>query len=276
MFGHRAVGHGIGEEPSVLFPRHEEGLVVGRIGSDKVAHVILKPLVALPFDENLFRIPRTALHIAGSAVVEHAAVGRPREGPAREEPHAGRIFLRAAGRRLLHRIKLVGFVVVVARVDPHAAGSRTVSLKLSVARQELAVLDRIAVDRPAHSAQVVLAVDLIVHVGFEDRIRIDAAFLLVERTDAVKEYLNDFKVRLGFTRRQHALLTPLHPTAGIRDRADLFVNQRSREEVHLRLDLGGIHVRGLPEGSSFRREPVSTDEPIQIGHRIAGKLGIRR
>ena len=55
VLGERAVRHRVREEAGVLFPGHEEGVVIGRIRGNEVADVGLLPLVALPLDEVALR-----------------------------------------------------------------------------------------------------------------------------------------------------------------------------------------------------------------------------
>ena len=275
VLGQRTVGHRVGEETGVLLPGHEEGVVVGGLSRDEVAHVVLEPLLAVPFDEHALRIPGLALRVGGAAVVEDAAVGGPGEGPAGEETETGRVFLRAVCHRLLHRVELLGLVVVVAREDPHAASGRAVSLKLAVALEELAVADRVAVEGPAEGAQIGLAVDRVVEVRLQDLIRAGAAFLLVELDDVLPEKHHHLEVGTAFSRRLDGLFTPLDPPTGVVDGADFFIDERGGKEVDLGLDVLGLHVRSFPEGRGLRLEPVSDDEPVEVGHRVAGVLAVR-
>ena len=88
VFGQRTVFHRVAEQTSVLFPSHEEGLVVRRnrnnltvfdAGFNKVADVIVDPAGTVPFNKHLLGIPRFAVHVSRSAVVKNSTVGRPRE-----------------------------------------------------------------------------------------------------------------------------------------------------------------------------------------------------
>ena len=69
----------------------------------EVAHVVLLPLLAVPFDEDALGIPGLPLGVGRGAVVENAAVRGPRKGPPRIEAEPRRVFLGAARHRLLHR-----------------------------------------------------------------------------------------------------------------------------------------------------------------------------
>jgi hypothetical protein len=88
----RALGHaGLGEEAGDAFRVHDErahaagGIFVGL----EVRHVHAAPVLAVPGQQRAARIERLAGHVARRAVVHHAAVGRPRPGPAQRVADAG-------------------------------------------------------------------------------------------------------------------------------------------------------------------------------------------
>jgi len=100
VFGQRTVFHRVAEQTSVLFPSHEEGLVVRRnrnnltvfdAGFDEVADVVVNPAGAVPFDQHLIGVPRFAVHVGRCTVVKNTTVGRPREGEFAVKAQSGRI-----------------------------------------------------------------------------------------------------------------------------------------------------------------------------------------
>ena len=75
VFGQRTVFHRVAEQTSVLFPSHEEGLVVRRNRNN----------------QHLIGVPRFAVHVGRCTVVKNTTVGRPREGEFAVKAQSGRI-----------------------------------------------------------------------------------------------------------------------------------------------------------------------------------------
>src|SRR5205807_8764446 len=97
------------------------------------------PELAVPGDARALRVPRPALRVGGSAVVEDAPVCRPGEGPVRIHAQA-RGILRAPARGVVARLG------VDAGMDPAAAARRPIVLQLREAVELLAgALDHLAV-----------------------------------------------------------------------------------------------------------------------------------
>ena len=95
------------------------GAVAGRLVGREVRHVVARPLALLlvPPDVLLALGPRPALGVGRRAVVEHAAVGRPRPRPLGRDPAARGVEV--AG---FAAPRLVDAVGVAAGVDPAARG----------------------------------------------------------------------------------------------------------------------------------------------------------
>src|SRR5712671_3342461 len=87
MFGERTVSHARQwhKEPAHSFRVHDEGThVVFRIGIGfEVRHIIARPLAGGFIEPDMFAagIPRLAFEVAGSTIVEYAAIHWPRPGP---------------------------------------------------------------------------------------------------------------------------------------------------------------------------------------------------
>ena len=285
MFGQRTVFHRVAEQAGVLFPSHEEGLVVRRnrnnltvfnTGFNKVADVIVDPAGAVPFNQHLLGVPRFAVHVGRRTVVEDSTVGRPREGEFAVKAQSGWISQRAAGAGLSHSIPFLVFVVEVAAVNPHAAGCVAVGCEFAVALQQFAGLGVVAVNGVSNCLDIELTLRIaVIPVDFGNLVRIDAAFLTIQLSDTVEETSHDFEVALSLSCRFNGFLTPLQPAAGVGDRTFFFVNQGCRQHVDGCLNFFRLHARSFPEGSSFSCEPVSNDHPVKLAENFAAVLGVR-
>src|SRR5207237_9924814 len=118
-------------EPALPVGLHDEGIVArerldpgssggraiaGRAVLDEVGSIGARPLALrrVPVDELLALRPRLAVRIGGGAIVEDAAVVRPRPGPLLRHPVL--LASRLAPRRLVHS------VLAAAALDPAARG----------------------------------------------------------------------------------------------------------------------------------------------------------
>src|ERR1700722_11160928 len=71
---------------------HDEGAdVFGWRGGGISRPVETDPFAAVPFDDRFRRVPRLARRIGASAIIENAAVGRPRPSPVRRDARLTRI-----------------------------------------------------------------------------------------------------------------------------------------------------------------------------------------
>src|SRR6202042_295738 len=103
---------------------HDEGAdVFGGRGGGVVGHVKADPFAAVPLDDRFRRVPWLARRIRAGAIIEDAAVGRPRPSPVRRDARFTRIA-RIAPR---HLVALLG---VAPREDPAARHSRAVIAQL--------------------------------------------------------------------------------------------------------------------------------------------------
>src|SRR5205085_5594511 len=154
-------------QPALPVALHDEGIVprerldarrswggsmAGRAVLDEVGSVDARPLalLRLPPDELLALRPRLAVRIGGGAVVEDAAVVRPRPGP-----FLGHPVLLASG---LSPRGLVDAVLAAAAIDPATASRRAVRLQLGVGGERVAIEDGPPVDLREHGFRVDLAV----------------------------------------------------------------------------------------------------------------------
>src|ERR1051326_4017914 len=111
---------------------------IRRLADRKVRHVVTGPRLALcvPPDVALALAPRFALRISGGAVVENAAVGRPRVAPIQAYPV---VTLTVAS-------AVAAFFRVDSAIDPAATRGGPIVFERGEARYQLAVGDGPAVD----------------------------------------------------------------------------------------------------------------------------------
>ena len=215
---------------------------------------------------------------ADDAIVEDAAVDRPRPRPGRERPGIVRIGVVAAGH-------VVARLVERAGIDPAAAGRGAVVAQGGEADDLLALLqDRLGrvvrIGDVGHDVAVDLLGDLVrfriarILVGphqLRQRIRIGAAFLLVERFETQIELRHDPGVVLGFAGRRAAGPMPLQPAAGIGQRTLVLGKAGGRQLDHLGLDRGRVHVVVvavvLPEPRRLGLQRIHDDEEFELRQR---------
>ena len=105
--------------------------IAARRGGVVVRDIIPCPLRAVPLDQHAFWIPRLAVHVGGGAVIQHAAVQRPRPGPAQRIAQPGRVGVIAVRH-------LVTLLRPAAGVDPAGRCRGTVITQQREAVQQLA------------------------------------------------------------------------------------------------------------------------------------------
>ncbi len=136
VLGERAVRHLVrAEQPAHALRVHDERLRSSsgwRVRPD-VGDVVADPLRPGPPDQLPLRVPGLAGRIAGGAVVEDAAVRRPREAPARVDPEAARV------RRVAPRDQVAGLRERPAE-EPVPARGGAVVLQVAERRELLALL----------------------------------------------------------------------------------------------------------------------------------------
>ena len=213
----------------------------------EVGHVLPGPLPRLallrvPPDVGLALAPRLALGVGRGAVVEDAAVQRPRPAP-----------LGGDERLVVARRPPVGLVDAVGEdtgVDPAAAGRRAVGLHLHEGRQRATGRDLVAVDLLQHRLGAGLAPGLrtlgaehalVVHGVVPRQVEHGPVALVGGVGQALTHHpaqvVEEPQLRAAVARRVDRLLAPLQHPLGLRERALLLGVRRRREEEHLRAAL---------------------------------------
>ena len=132
----RAVHTGRARRAPLQFRQHDKGLRAvffrRRVLPGKIWDVIHLPLPVFPPDQGFLGIPGPAGGIAGTAVIEDAPVQGPGIGPVGIGAHALLLPNPPLGGRVLR-------VIVVAGIDPAAAGGAAVGLEGCKVDQRLAI-----------------------------------------------------------------------------------------------------------------------------------------
>ena len=280
MSGERPVTHEAArEETCGAFRIYDEGLHVARLCRwCNIGHVVARPFCAIPPDQFAGLVPRLAAHVRGRAVVQDAAIGRPRECPFGEGARVVRIAVVAAG----HLVARFG---VASGVDPAARSSRAVVAKRGESRNLLAFLKEhfcriVRIRHVGNDVTVDLFRDLVrrrilgILVGpneLGNRLGSRAAFFLVQRLQPQIDLRHDPDVAFRLARRCAAGPVPLQPPAGIDERACIFGKAGRWQLDHLGADLRRIDVVELavvlPEPRSLRLQRIHDDEELELRQR---------
>src|SRR5438309_5478159 len=243
-------------------------LIIRSLGRRKVRIVAARPLVlrGVPPDELLALAPRLPIRTRRGAVVDDAAVLRPRKPPTMSKEVV----------RLLALRKVLALFGIMPAVDPTSGCGRTVVFQVVEVRDQLTVRQRVAVDllvNHIHDGLVVRTFDRVVPSERAqwrvDRIRILRRKLLQARAEVVDEVRLAASVAL----RLDCLLVPLQQTLCVGEGAVFLYVRCGSEEEHLganvlRTELSAFYFgRVIPEARRLRLEQVAYHQPLQLAER---------
>ena len=253
--------------------------VGGRAVRDEVGHVVADPapLVLVPPDELLALRPGAAVGIGRGPVVEDPAVGRPGEGP------AGVIGVLAGPVGLARARDVVAVARVDAAIHPAAAGGGAVVLQCLVARDLLAVRDRVAVDLAEDRLGIGFALRAALRIKPGERLDTAVATVRavgVERLQALAEMVDEPEIGTAVARCVQHGVVPLHQPVGVGDRAVLLAGQGGREEEHLGLDVLRPRLALLDEAAllpEIRRlghRHVADDQEVELTEALLDQIRV--
>ena len=228
------------------------------------SHVLL---LGVPADDPAPRVERLALAIDRGAVVEDAAVHRPRPGPLRMEPDAVRRVGRVASGGQ------VALLRVAAAVDPVARHGAAVVLQLREAGHLLAggealcrrLVRHVGQEPPVQLARDAVRIGLVAVVPGEvpDRLR-EHPVLLVRALHGLGEPVDDVEIGTAVGDGLHRAVAPLRPAPAVDDAALLLDAGGGGEHEHLGRDLGRIDARPLPEARRLVLEQIGDHHPFEL------------
>ncbi len=103
---------------------------------------------------------------------------------------------------------------------------------------------------------------------------------LIELLEAASQIVNEPGLRAGGAGRVNGLVMPLHQPLGVGVGAILLGCDRCRKQKDLRLDVRGPHLSAsdfgsvVPERCGLRLEQVTDHQPVEVGERPAGEVGV--
>ena len=266
------------EEPGHAFWVHDEGhdqLI--RLGVHAhVRHVVAAPLVPQPLDDDTVGVPGLASQVAGGAVVDDAAVGRPGITPVEGLAQTARVAGIAAGRQ-------VAGLGPHAAVNPVARGGAAVVAQVGEGAQLLATLGQdlggvLGIEHiPQGLARDLLRQLLRVRASGDDigpgqtldGIREGTAFAGVERLQPGKQARHDLDIALGLAGSVRRLPVPLDDAPRVGEAAVVLGEEGRGQAEDLGLDLGRVHVVEfaviLPELGSFGGQGIHDDQVLELG-----------
>src|SRR5216684_5697963 len=219
MFGEGSIGKS-GERPkdsSYALRIHDERThVILGLGIDlEVHHVVADPFLLLFVPPNLLSrwIPRLAVHVAGRAIVKHAAVRRPGPAPAR-------MYAQIRGVRRIAPCCLISRFGEGAGVNPIPAGRRAVifepreagkllaGLDLLLRRGILEIGERLAIDFLQYLGQGRARWGAVIPSQVQDRIGELPAVFFVEFADLQENLGHDCLVQPGISGRWYGRILP--------------------------------------------------------------------
>src|SRR5215213_3654794 len=248
-----ACGH---EDPPSSLRLHNEGaiapdgilrdgvvwwLVVGAFGRAEVRHVVAGPLSLLFVPPDVFLLvgPGLAFGIGRGAVVDNAAVHRPRPRPLGGHPVLLGVWFAAGG--------LVGLVGVDASVDPAPARRRAVVLERQVAGESVALGVPTAY-LPEDGLRVGLVVGPLRRVvprQVQDG-PVFGIFRVCELLpDLSAEVVHEPQLRAAVALGIYGFVMPLQEALGVGERAILLGVRGSRQEEDLGAESLGLQFPGL-------------------------------
>ena len=247
--------------------------VAPRRRSIEVRNIISDPLAAVPLDQHPLRIPRLAVNISRSAVIQHPTIERPRPGPSQRIAQARRIGVIT----IRHLVTLLG---PAAGIDPARrrgaaviAQQREAIEQLAFFRQQSAILiveirQRVAVVLFSHFCRFRVIWLLIAPAHFQQRFRALPAFATVQLAQTMIDPSQDFAIVARFPRCVLAFPVPLQPATGVGDRAIFFSKAGRRQTEDFGLNRGRVDIIRLavvlPEGRGFGHQRVDNHHIFQL------------